>query len=63
MVFLFDLNLLTQSIDIFLILQVKAGAIYQSKHVTQSKVVNSYKVGEAQEGATCFCDKKLSKLG
>ena len=27
------------------------------------KVVNSNKVGEVQEGATCFCDKKLSKLG
>ena len=40
MVFLFDLNLLTQSIDIFLInLQVKAGAIYQSKHVTESNTL------------------------
>ena len=27
------------------------------------KVVNSREVGEVQEGATCFCDKKLSKLG
>ena len=27
------------------------------------KVVNPRKVGEVQEGATCFCDKKLSKFG
>ena len=26
------------------------------------KVVNSREVREVQEGATCFCDKKLSKL-
>ena len=28
-----------------------------------AKVVNSKEVGEVQEGATCFCDKKLSKFG
>ena len=28
-----------------------------------TKVVNVRKVREVQEGATCFCDKKLSKLG
>ena len=27
-----------------------------------TKVVNSKEVREVQEGATCFCDKKLSKL-
>ena len=27
------------------------------------KVVNFREVREVQEGATCFCDKKLSKLG
>ena len=27
------------------------------------KVVNSREVWEVQEGATCFCAKKLSKLG
>ena len=27
------------------------------------KVVDSREVREVQEGATCFCDKKLSKLG
>ena len=27
------------------------------------KVVNSKEVREVQEGATCFCDRKLSKIG
>ena len=28
-----------------------------------TKVVNSKEVREVQEGATCFCDRKLSKIG
>ena len=28
----------------------------------EAKVVNSREVREVQEGATCFCDKKLSKI-
>ena len=32
-------------------------------HFVIAKVVNVWKVREVQEGATCFCDKKLSKLG
>ena len=29
----------------------------------KTKVVNSKEVREVQEGATCFCDRKLSKIG
>ena len=32
-------------------------------YTKNTKVVNFIEVREVQEGATCFCDKKLSKLG
>ena len=36
--------------------------VFKREHLG-TKVVNSKEVREVQEGATCFCDRKLSKIG
>ena len=42
----------------------KLGTVNENTRIeTIFKVVNVRKVREVQEGATCFCDKKLLKFG